>query len=40
MLTYTNLLDNLEKITQATSTTLSDVGFVWVPPYHDMGRSH
>jgi acyl-CoA synthetase (AMP-forming)/AMP-acid ligase II len=35
--TNANLLDNLSKIRQAFALKPSDVGVIWLPPYHDMG---
>ncbi len=37
MLTHANLLHNLGLIRDGFSATPSDVGMIWLPPYHDMG---
>jgi amino acid adenylation domain-containing protein len=37
MLSHGNLLHNLELIRQGFGVDGSDVGVIWLPPYHDMG---
>src|SRR4051812_18660203 len=37
MLTHANLLDNSEFIATAFGHTPESRGFIWLPPYHDMG---
>jgi acyl-CoA synthetase (AMP-forming)/AMP-acid ligase II len=36
-LTHSNLLDNSRFIAEAFEHRFSDVGFNWIPPFHDMG---
>lgn len=37
MLTHANLLDNSSFIARAFGHSASSQGFIWLPPYHDMG---
>jgi acyl-CoA synthetase (AMP-forming)/AMP-acid ligase II len=37
MLTHANLLVNSELIAQRLGSSGADRGFIWLPPYHDMG---
>ncbi len=37
MLSHHNLLHNSQTISEAFQVQASDVGMIWLPPYHDMG---
>lgn len=36
-LTNKNILTNLEVIKQNFACTVADIGYIWLPPFHDMG---
>ena len=37
MLSHENIMDNLKLISKGFGFKENEVGFIWLPPYHDMG---